>query len=125
MASARVAKLLPLLALATATWCAAQQAQDQPLQFTIRQTSPNILQAEMHNAGNSPLTFAFGIRMAMDAIRLSIMDAKAETTALTAKHYVTVDPTPTSARGEDWAESRSNRAKAVPSRSISGTTTTK
>jgi len=52
----------------------------------------------MHNAGNSPLTFSFGIRMAMDAVHLSITDAKAETTALTVKHYVTVDPTPASAR---------------------------
>src|SRR5260370_41303002 len=99
MASTRIAKLLSLFALATTPWCAAQQPQNQPLQFTIRQTSPTYtLQGEMHNAGNGPLTFYFGLRMAMDAIRLSITDAKGETTALAVKHYVTIDPTPTSVR---------------------------
>src|ERR1017187_6930654 len=96
MASVRIAQLLSLFTLATTAWCAAQQAQNQPLQFTIRQTSPNyILQAEMHNAGKDPLTVSFGMqyaRMAVDAIHLSLTDAKGEVTTLTLKHYVTIDP---------------------------------
>jgi hypothetical protein len=49
----------------------------------------------MHNAGKGPLTLSFGMqyaRMAVDAIRLSLTDARGKVTTLTVRHYITTDP---------------------------------
>jgi len=84
MASARITKLLLLYALATASYGVAAQ---QPLQFTIYQTSTEpTFQAELYNSGKETLNLSFGeqdeIGHAMSAIRIAITDAQGKKVTL-------------------------------------------
>ncbi len=87
MTSSRISKLLLLFALAATPFCAAQQAQDQPLQFTVRQTSQKpLFRAELLNAGKQTLHLWLGMVVIPskepeepDTIDLSLTNAKGQT----------------------------------------------
>jgi hypothetical protein len=79
MTPARIAKLLLLcgLALSTAPGSAAQQAENQPLQITIRQTSPKpLFRIDLHNAGKQSLSLNLGVFGDPTFVLLSIRDAR-------------------------------------------------
>jgi hypothetical protein len=95
MALARITSLL-LLGILVALGCTAQQVRNQPLQFTVQQTTSNfILQADTQNVGSAALRLYFGIsdgKMKTEPVHLSLTDANGKVTILTAKHYITTDP---------------------------------
>jgi hypothetical protein len=92
MTFARITELLILsgLTLSTIPVCAAQQRQNQPLQITIRQTSPKpLFQIELHNTGKEPQCLALGEQypgmQEVTAIHLSLTDANGKTVTLIVK----------------------------------------